>query len=76
MNKYGEDLLEWTNGALLETRDDFPMPDDFVPDSLHELECGKCGGREFRVGTGASASLYTTAVRCVKCGIPCIIHQG
>jgi hypothetical protein len=37
-----------------------------------QLACMKCGGKEFHVGSGE----YLTAVRCVKCGIPCAVHQG
>jgi hypothetical protein len=64
-----KDLGTFGNGLVTETQDEFPVP-DYAP--AMQLVCMKCGGKEFHVGSGD----YLTAVRCVKCLIPCRVHEG
>ena len=66
-----EDRVLWNYGLVYETSDDFPN-DDFTPPFIKELACGKCGGREFRVGTG----MYLVMISCTKCKIPVVIMDA
>jgi hypothetical protein len=73
----------WVDGApaerddtdeLVKTVDDdmFHIGQCYENEAAKTLECAKCGGREFNVGSGN----YFTAIRCIKCEWEICWHDG
>jgi hypothetical protein len=73
----------WIDGApvdycdtdeLVKLVDDdmFHIGQCYEDEAAKTLECAKCGGREFNVGSGD----FFTAVRCIKCEWEICWHNG
>lgn len=64
-NEYSKHLEEKRDG-LFSTKQIY----ESVP--ARTIYCRKCGGRDFHVGSGD----WLTVVKCVKCLIEVVVHDG
>lgn len=56
----------------LSKNSNFHIGQDYVDTPIPKIECIKCGGDKFEVGTAG----YFTGIRCPSCGWECCIHEG